>query len=102
MLELTPDEVLRTTKSVRKRLDLDRPVPRNVLAECLSLAGYAPNGGNLQLYRWVVVDDPGLRAGVAQRWRVAMAAYAADPARPQPPSWDTPAGRRTAESVLHL
>ena len=47
-LDLSVDEVLSTTRSVRKRLDLDRPLPREVVLECLELALQAPTGGNAQ------------------------------------------------------
>lgn len=45
-LNLSVDEVLTTTRSVRKRLDFDKPVPRDVLMECLELALQAPTGSN--------------------------------------------------------
>lgn len=51
------DELLATTRAVRKRLDLDRPVPREIITQCLELAVQAPTGGNSQGWRWVVVDD---------------------------------------------
>ena len=51
------DQLLTTTRAVRKRLDLDRPVPHEVITECLELAVQAPTGGNSQIWRWVVVDD---------------------------------------------
>jgi hypothetical protein len=57
-LNLSVDEVLSTTRSVRKRLDLDRPVPREVLMECLELALQAPTGSNSQGWQWMFVDDP--------------------------------------------
>ena len=47
-LTLSPDEVLTTTRSVRKRLDLSRPVPRSLIAECMEIAFQAPNGQNRQ------------------------------------------------------
>ena len=47
-LNLSADEVLTTTRSVRKRLDLEKPVPREVLIECLDLALQAPTGSNAQ------------------------------------------------------
>ena len=56
------DQALTTTRTVRKRLDLSRPVERSIVEECLSLALQAPNGSNRQLWRWILVDDPGVRA----------------------------------------
>ncbi len=69
MLELTPDELLTTTRAVRKRLDLTRPVEREVLEECLALAQQAPTGSYRQDWHFVVVTDPDLRAGLAELWR---------------------------------
>ena len=50
--------LLATTRAVRKRLDLNKPVPREIINECLELAVQAPTGSNSQGWRWVVVDDP--------------------------------------------
>jgi nitroreductase len=58
MLNLSADEILTTTRSVRKRLDLEKPVSRDVIRECLEIALQAPNGSNLNTWRWVIVDDP--------------------------------------------
>ena len=69
------DELLATTRAVRKRLDLDRPVPRNVIEECLELAVQAPTGSNSQTWRWVVVDDAAKRRGLADLYRRAADAY---------------------------
>ena len=69
LLELTPDELLTTTRAVRKRLDLSRPVERDVLEECLALAQQAPTGSYKQDWHFVVVTDPGTRAGLAELWR---------------------------------
>ena len=60
------DALLSTTRSVRRRLDLERPVPREVILECLELAVQAPTGGNAQGWRWLVVDDPATRASLAE------------------------------------
>lgn len=57
LLDLTADEVLATTRAVRKRLDLTRPVPRGVVEECMALAMQAPNGSNMNSWRFVAVDD---------------------------------------------
>src|ERR1051325_6460107 len=56
-LNLSADDVLTTTRSVRKRLDFDKPVPREVLMECLDLALQAPTGSNSQGWQWVFVED---------------------------------------------
>jgi nitroreductase len=63
------DHVLTTTRSVRRRLDLGRPVDPKVVEECLEIAIQAPTGGNISRYHFVVVTDPGKRAGVAERYR---------------------------------
>ncbi|MCW2654163.1 MAG: nitroreductase [Mycobacterium sp.] len=68
-LNLTVDEVLTTTRSVRKRLDLEKPVPREVLKECLELAIQAPTGSNAQRWQWVFVDDPGTKKAIADVYR---------------------------------
>ena len=68
-LELTPDELLTTTRSVRKRLDLARPVDRSVIEECLSLALQAPSGANRQAWHWVFVTDAEKKAAIAEHYR---------------------------------
>lgn len=71
------DRLLTTTRAVRRRLDLSRPVERDVIAECLGVALQAPSGGNTQPWRWLVVDDPDLRAGIADLYREAYTPYIA-------------------------
>ena len=56
-LNLTADEVLTSTRAVRKRLDFDRPVERDVIEECLQIAVQAPTGGYSQGWRWLMVSD---------------------------------------------
>lgn len=63
------DQVLTTTRAVRRRLDLGRPVPREIVLECLRLAIQAPTGGNAQGWRWLVVDDADKRAALAALYR---------------------------------
>src|ERR1700710_148628 len=55
------DLLLSTTRSVRKRLDFERPVEREVLLECLELAVQAPTASNRQTWRWIVVTHPELK-----------------------------------------
>jgi nitroreductase len=74
---LSFDEVLTTTRAVRRRLDLERPVARTVVEDCLRLAFQAPNGANDQSWGWVLVDDAGLRATLADLYRKGMADHIA-------------------------
>lgn len=64
-LNLTPDELLSTTRAVRKRLDLTRPVPRALIEECVDLAVQAPTGRNRQRWHFLVVTEPEQRRAVA-------------------------------------
>ncbi len=63
------DRLLSTTRAVRKRLDLERPVDRKVILDCIRLAQQAPTPSNTQGWRWLVVDDPGKRAELARIYR---------------------------------
>jgi nitroreductase len=67
--------LLTTTRSVRKRLDLDRPVPLELVRECLQIALQAPTGGNSQGWHWLVVTDPELRSQIGEYYRRSFAAY---------------------------
>lgn len=75
------DWLLSTTRSVRKRLDLDRPVEPQVVLDCIDLASQAPTGSNQQGWRWVVVTDPEQRRAVAEHYRAGAARYTAAVAR---------------------
>ena len=63
------DELLTTTRSVRRRLDLTRPVSRNVIMECLQVAMQAPTSSNAQDWRWLVITDADKRAAIAEIYR---------------------------------
>ncbi|KZS77398.1 nitroreductase [Mycobacterium kansasii] len=71
------DELLTTTRSVRRRLDLNRPVGREVILECLRLATQAPTASNAQDWRWLVVTDADKRAAIADIYRSVGAEYLA-------------------------
>ncbi|MCB9371884.1 MAG: nitroreductase family protein [Microthrixaceae bacterium] len=62
------DRLLSTTRSVRRRLDLDRPVDLDVVLDCLRIAVQAPTGSNRQDWRWMVVTDPAKKAEIARRY----------------------------------
>jgi nitroreductase len=65
----TVDKLLSTTRAVRRRLDLTRPVELDVVLECLRLAIQAPTGSNQQTWRWLVITDPEVRAALAGLYR---------------------------------
>jgi nitroreductase len=69
------DRLLTTTRSVRKRLDFERPVERDVVMECLDIALQAPSGGNSQPWRWLVIDDPGVKSQLAGFYKKAHDPY---------------------------
>jgi nitroreductase len=74
-LGLSVDEVLTTTRSVRKRLDFDRPVPRVVLLECLELAIQAPTGSNRQGWQWVFVEEHDKKKVLGEIYRTNFTWY---------------------------
>ena len=104
--DLTPDELLTTTRAVRQRLDLSRPVERDVLAECLRIAQQAPTGSNLQTWHFLVVTDAPRRAALAALYRQAWSLYRGLPPVPSAgtPSTTAPPGgqARVAASAAYL
>ncbi len=85
--------LLTTTRAVRRRLDLERPVARALLEECVEVAVQAPAGGNRHRYRFVLVDDTAQRAALGAIYRRAFAAYLERPEA---------AGGRLLDSARHL
>ncbi len=75
LLALSSDELLSTTRAVRKRLDLDRPVPLEVVREALAVALQAPSGSNSQGWHWIVLTDPDVKARVAEFYKRSYDAY---------------------------
>jgi nitroreductase len=102
-LGLSADEVLTTTRAVRKRLDLSRPVPRSIIDECVDIALQAPSGRNRQHWDFVFVDDPDLKRRVADIWLQGLAAQAPHDGPVQSrDDLQGPGWRRVAESLDHL
>jgi nitroreductase len=95
------DLLLSTTRSVRKRLDFDRPVEREVLLECLRLAVQAPTASNRQTWRWVIVTEPDLKLKIADYYREAALPYLRESQASAADGGD-PQDRRVFESALYL
>ncbi len=76
MSAISADKLLRTTRSVRKRLDLARAVPPQVIEECLQLAIQAPSGSNLQKWHFMVVTDEARRAQISAWYKDSFLQYA--------------------------
>jgi len=60
------DEALTTTRAVRLRLDLGRPVDNQIIYDCIDIAEQAPSGGNQGSRRWIIVRDPQVKAELAE------------------------------------
>lgn len=94
------DLLLSTTKSVRRRLDLERPVDPAIIEECLSVALNAPNAENRQNWRWLVITDPAKKELLAKYYRLAWLAHnRAGNLRRRSRYRDTRGSQRTHESA---
>ncbi|MEE1565360.1 MAG: nitroreductase family protein, partial [Acidimicrobiales bacterium] len=94
------DRLLSTTRSVRRRLDLERPVPEQLLLDCIDLAEQAPTGGNQASRRWLVIRDPKVKQQVADLYREAGGAWLSERASALAGSGDP--RERAARSGGHL
>jgi len=77
--QLSPDELLTTTRSVRRRLDLTRAVPRRLIEECVEIATQAPTGSNRQDYGFICISDPEPKRAIAELYGRGFDNYAATP-----------------------
>ncbi len=105
------DEVLTTTRAVRRRLDLEREVPRALIETCIDIARQAPIAENAEHCRFVVVDDPELRAAMAGVYRRAVEQFVIEPmqrrseerkSRGEPSRELPPEMKRIMASAYHL
>jgi nitroreductase len=105
-MTLTPDELLTTTRTVRKRLDLEKPVPIELVRECIEVAVQAPSGSNRQTWHWMVVTDAEKRAAIGEYYRLAVEQYLAGPGAAGKLHADdpdrAPVQRRVGDSVAYL
>jgi len=100
MPSMSVDEALVTTRTVRQRLDLDRPVDRQTVVDCLRLAFQAPNGSNQQRWQWLLIDDPEVRRDVAAIYSASFGDFTP---RPEDRSdYSSASAQRMSRSVMYL
>jgi len=102
-LNLSADEVLTTTRSVRKRLDFERPVERSIVEECIEIAIQAPTGSNRQGWHWVVIEDQAKKQALADIYAANFVEYR-NAAAPTYAEGDTRGERQDAvrDSAIYL
>ena len=100
-LHLSADEVLTTTRAVRKRLDFDRPLAMSEIRQCLDIALQAPSGSNAQSWQFMVVTEREKIEAIAKFYRKAFADYETGPSQPTAQHGDDPAMADTQQRVLN-
>lgn len=106
-LQLTPDELLSTTRAVRSRLDYARPVEREVILECAALAQQAPNASNEQLWHFVFVSEPAKKKALARLYKRGAIQYMAmrqgkQAAEPDEAALEAPTGNPLADHMHEM
>jgi len=100
------DHLLMTTRSVRKRLDLTRPVEPEVIEQCIEIATQAPTGSNRQGWHFMVVTDPAKRKGIADLYQKAFNVYLRGreqaPTAPRANEPNATTQRRVTSSAIYL
>jgi nitroreductase len=102
MLDLSPDDLLTTTRTVRKRLDFERRVPRAIVEECLAIAFQAPNGGNMNTWRWIAIDDRATIGELARLYNQGLEDFIATFGEAGYPGAGVPGADRIESSTTHL
>jgi nitroreductase len=95
------DRLLSTTRAMRRRLDLTRPVDRQTVLDCIALANYAPNASNSQEWKWVVVTDPEVRRAAGEQYRKVLEPLVTTMLANKEAAGDE-AGARISRSIIYL
>jgi nitroreductase len=75
LLPLDADQLLTTTRAVRKRLDFARPVDYQIVRECVEIAMQSPSGSNNMTMQFVVVRDEAKRRAIGDVYRQCYDIY---------------------------
>jgi nitroreductase len=104
MLDLSPDELLTTTRTVRRRLDFDRPVERSLIEECIEIAVQAPSGSLKQNWHWIVIGDQETKKQIGEIYAESWNSHAQDGRLPSYGQSDPRSARlgRVLESAQYL
>ena len=94
------DRLLTTTRAVRQRLDLDRPVSDQILSDCIEVAEQAPSGGNITSRRWIVIKDSQIKSKLAELYRIAGGSEVIERAKRQEVAGSS--GSRVSKSASYL
>ena len=96
------DYILETTRSVRKRLDLQRPVDRETVMRCLEIAIQAPTGSNRQGWKWLIVTDAEKKARIGEYYKRSWYEYAGVASRSAPGAEPSQQMKRVISSARYL
>lgn len=96
------DHLLSTTRAVRRKLDLQRPVATEIIIECLRIAVQAPTPGPTQTWRWLVVQDQAVKNAIGALFREVGDAYLRRRIESAGPQAKQPAFARAMASAQHL
>ena len=96
------DYILETTRSVRKRLDLTRPVDRATVERCLEIAIQAPTGSNRQGWKWLIVTDAEIKAKIGEYYKQSWYTYAGVASRSAPGEEPSAQMQRVISSARYL
>jgi nitroreductase len=99
---LETDRLLTTTRSVRRRLDLDRPVPRSVIEEALEVAVQAPTANNQQNWRWLVITESAVKEQLAELFNISWQFHQKEVWTSSGRRRNSPQARRNNESAAAL
>lgn len=96
------DRLMMTTKQVRRRLNLDKRVPTDIVLDCIDVASRAPIGGNMQVNRWLLIDDADTKSALAALYRRTGTDYLENGRKQVEAAGSDPTSVKVVESSIYL